>query len=296
MRWPAHIEDVCSGVSWLTAHRGNGEGEDEGDGDGERGDFGQGTSLVLVGHSVGATMALKILLGGLGSGREGGGIGIDIGTAATAKIKAIVSLSGIADFAALRDAHLESREAYDAFCTAAFGEEDEGKWELARVFPRHGQHQQGEGEGLSAGLRDMMDKDVEEEEEESSMEVVVLGQGKADELVEWEQVEFLREGLRRKGWKEAAERNDENGNKGEEYGYDEKEKRAERRGGRNFGGGIRFRKNRTRERKRKRMAVVELEGGHDDVWEQGREIARCVELAIEMLVGKEGDSGKNGIQ
>lgn len=253
MRWPAHIEDVCEGVRWLTASHG-----DDDDADDEKWGFARGW-LILVGHSVGSTMGLKMLFDSEKNGRE-------IGTARD-RIKAIVSLSGIADFVALRDAHLDFRDVYDGFCTAAFGDEGEGKWELGRVFPRlrggvsvtEGEPEdEDENEDLHAVFSE---RDEESEEEVAGVEVIILGQGMADERVEWDQVEILSAGLRRKGWEEE-----------------------------NLSGGTQSPTNRTTDRTtkrkgRKKMAVIELEGKHDEVWEQGGEIARCVGLAVEMVVG-----------
>lgn len=243
------------------SHGGGGGGEEGGWG------FAKGM-LVLVGHSVGATMGLKMLLGGFGTGSE--------------RVKAVVSLAGIADFVALRDAHLELRGPYDGFCTAAFGEEEGGGWELGRVFSRRGVWPDGQGgEDVGAGVME-----TDGGLEEAGVEVVVLGQGRADELVEWDQVEILRDGLRSMGWEEEeAEAEEKSGmEKWAKEGVGGKQSESSLRGG------VQSR------RKRRRMAVVELEGGHDDVWGQGKEIARCVELAIEMLFGREGGSEESGIQ
>lgn len=269
------------GVRWLAGGCGGGDREEgEGEGEEEWDVFGRGW-LVLVGHSVGATMGLKMVM--RGEEREGGGIG-----SARERVKAIVSLAGIADFVALRDAHLEFRDGYDGFCRAAFGEEAEGGWELGRVFPRRGIELDGrEGEDLCKGVMK-----TDEGVEEAGVEVAVLGQGKADELVEWDQVEILREEFRRRGWEEKKDENDDDDEEEEEEIG--KVKKVKRSGGsqseRSLRGGVQS------QTKKRRMAVVELEGGHDDVWEQGREIARCVGLAIEMLAGRNRSSGERDIE
>lgn len=258
------MEDVAEGVRWLTAERGDYNDGGEGEGEGGRKVFARGW-LVVVGHSVGATMGLKMLL------EKGRGRGI--GTARE-RIKAMVSLAGIADFVALREAHLDFKDAYDGFCTGAFGDEEEGKWELGRVFPKARQ-------GVSLDGREEEEEEEEDDDDDAGLEVIVLGQSKADELVEWNQAEILRDGLLRRGWREEKNNNDDD----EEYSHEKTNGGSNRENHveENLnGGGMRSQKR----RKRKRMAIVELEGAHDDVWEQGREIARCVGLVVEMVVGR----------
>lgn len=131
-------------------------------------------------------------------------------------LMAVVSLAGIADFRALRNAHLGARDLYEEFITGALG--DEG-----------GDDRWSKGEALGEGMP-------------STVRVVVLGQSRGDQLVEWGQVELLEQGVKRgrkKGW----------------HG---------------------------------RIRVVELEGEHE-VWEEGKEVARCVRLAVDML--EEGEGG-----
>lgn len=127
----------------------------------------------------------------------------------------VVSVCGIADFRRLRDAHLGERGVYEGFIRGALGEE----WEEGGAL----------WEGVWGGL-----------------EVVVLGQGRGDALVEWGQVEVLVEGVRR--------------GMGEGKG---------------------------------KVRVLELEGGHE-VWRDGREVARCVGVAVEMLRGGEIEGGGGG--
>jgi hypothetical protein len=211
-----------------------GEGDDvkeDDDDDDYRRAFAKASGVVLlVGHSVGATMGLKMMM--MGEMKM---------VTAQRRIQAMVSVAGIANFTVLRDMHLEHRAAYDDFCTGAFGPEESGGWELGNVFtatpllPPHRGHVGAEERGVT---------EVEDE-------VIVLGQGRADELVEWGQVEILKEGLRSRGW-EVEEATEE----------DHTDQCASRR-----------------------MTVVELEGGHDDVWRLGTGIAKCVAVAITMLAG-----------
>ena len=77
---------------------------------------------------------------------------------------AIIPLCGIYDFTTLRDAHLENKDLYNAFTTAAFGPED--------------------GEGWQKG--DCTGGVVNQE-----VKVVVMGHGKEDRLVDWGQAEQM---------------------------------------------------------------------------------------------------------
>lgn len=77
---------------------------------------------------------------------------------------AALSLCGIYDFVALRDAHLSHRQVYDDFTTAAFGPEEDGGWERGNTKT-----------GFS-----------------KKVEVVVLAHSKTDTLVDWGQIEVMR--------------------------------------------------------------------------------------------------------
>lgn len=300
MRWPAHLDDVRAGIYWLLdqEHRalsqtlaGKNEEKEEGV-EWWRDEFAKEPVVVLVGHSVGATMGLKMLLEK--KKKWSWGSESESGWETKRRIQAVASLAGIANFAALRDAHLESRETYEDFSTGAFGREDEGGWEAGRVFPRRreGDGEEGDGNGLEE-----QNEEMGRDESEVEMEVVVLGQGRQDELVEWGQVELLREGFRREGWVEHKGREEE---EEEEEGIETatrigemqaarecttitqappmQKRRGERRGRRGRRG-------------KKRMRIVELEGSHDDVWRQGGELARCVGVVVEMLAEGEGERG-----
>lgn len=131
----------------------------------EEGRLGEG-EWIVCGHSVGGTMAVMIGMDGTGGegkeweggiwGREGGMDGL----------KAVISLEGIYDFAACRDAHPLLRDMYDAFTTGAFGPEEEGGWERGDVLR------------CKRRIRD-------------GVEAVVVGHSRDDELVEWEQGQRL---------------------------------------------------------------------------------------------------------
>lgn len=74
--------------------------------------------------------------------------------------------------------------------------------------------------------------------------VVVLAHSRGDELVEWEQVEEMRGTLLGRGF-------------GESVGED--------------GNG-------------KEVVMLEVEGKHDEVWEDGREVARAIGVAVERVI------------
>ena len=149
MIWPRHIEDVREAVEWLGCGMG-GEGW-------------RGREWLLVGHSVGATMAMMLTLRDDTDGKAEGMWGIE--TAPLVGLKGVVCIAGIYNFAACRDAHEESRAFYEGFILGAFGPEGEGGWERGNV--------KREVEG-GRGLRD-------------GVEVVIVGLSDGDEAVEMEQ-------------------------------------------------------------------------------------------------------------
>lgn len=212
-----HAQDVAGAVRWLRDRPpgGRGGGGGGGGGEGEKvGFFGWGRDVLLVGHSVGATLAVEVagMLRGDGEwdGEEGRG-----------RVSGVVGLAGIYDFGALRDAHLGMAEVYEGFIAGALGREEEGKWERARVGRDKVRR------GLTGGG------------------VLVLGRSRGDELVEWGQVDGLL------------------GELGEEE---------------SGGEGVLVR-------------VVECEGAHDEIVRRGEEIARCVAIALDMLMG-DGDGAR----
>lgn len=89
-------------------------------------------------------------------GREGGMDGL----------KAVISLEGIYDFTACRDAHPWLRDVYNAFTTGAFGPEEERGWERGNLLR------------CKRRFRD-------------GVETVVVGHSRDDEMVEWEQGQRL---------------------------------------------------------------------------------------------------------
>ena len=80
---------------------------------------------------------------------------------------AALSLCGIYDFAAARDAHPSNRQIYDDFTDAAFGPEAEGNWD--------------KGSTRTDRIRNVT--------------AAVLAHSKTDTLVEWEQTNVMSEVL-----------------------------------------------------------------------------------------------------
>ncbi len=118
----------------------------------------EGKEWIVCGHSVGGTMALMLGMEAKVGGEYGWGDERRMGG-----LRGVVGVEGIYDFVACRDAHGGSmREVYEGFITGAFGREEEGGWRRGDVV-RCGR-MVGEGVG-----------------------VVVVGQSREDELVEWEQ-------------------------------------------------------------------------------------------------------------
>lgn len=122
---------------------------------------------IVCGHSVGGTMAMMVGMdgteGGDGKEWEGGVWGREGGMDG---LKAVVTLEGIYDFTACRDAHPHLRELYTAFTTGAFGPEEERGWERGDVLR------------CKRRVRD-------------GVEAVVVGHSRDDEYVEWEQGQRL---------------------------------------------------------------------------------------------------------
>lgn len=199
------------GIQWLAS----GPGRQLWKGGGDQGkDEGFG-GMILAGHSAGATLCLHAAPRLASSLQQ-------VGSAA--RIRAVVGVAGVYDFTALRDAHLHAREVYDEINTGALGAEKcesggewRGGWERGKVKG---------GEWRAEG-----------------MELVVLGHGRADELVDMGQAEGLVREL------EEAE--------------------AQRKG-----------------QKEPVVRIVECEGSHDEMVIFGKEVGRCVGVAVEVLLGK----------
>ena len=145
-KWPDYIKDAEAGIRWVLDH-GDDDLEDKSHTKG--GDSKKKRQYILAGHSVGGTMAMLIAQSDLFHSK----IPLPL---------AIIPLCGIYDFTSLRDAHLENKDLYNDFTTAAFGPEDDGGWQ-----------------------RGDCTKGIINEE----VKAVVMGHGKHDKLVDWNQAE-----------------------------------------------------------------------------------------------------------
>ncbi len=195
--WPAQLHDVLLAIRWLVAE----------DGGGKWGFRIQGDSgVVLVGHSVGATLAFHAAAVGE----------VEVGV----KVAAVVCLSGIYNFSTLRDAaHPEKMGFYEEFIVGALGAEKEGGWERGDLITMNREG----GMNLRPGIQIAQNR----------VRVAALGHSRADELVEWGQVEGMREALEEEGLV---------------------------------------------------VKMVECEGRHKEIVDGGVEIAKCVVVALDVLV------------
>ncbi|KAL8771199.1 MAG: hypothetical protein Q9209_003370 [Squamulea sp. 1 TL-2023] len=163
-KWPDHVADIRAAMRWLLSDSGV-----------ERSKYPKLTgNVILIGHSVGATIAFTVALGlGYRDVESEDGFG-----GLRGKVKAVVGVEGIYDFTALRDAHLEYRGIYEEFTNGAFGKEENGDWEKGNMVAKIGEGGKMEG-----------------------VEIVVLGHSRCDELVEWGQVKMMEKVLREQGWR-----------------------------------------------------------------------------------------------
>lgn len=135
---------------------------------------------MVSGHSVGATMAMMLGMDSMSTkeqdrdwpggiwGIEGGDGGGE-GRLSLQGLRAVVCIEGIYDFTACRDTHMHLRDMYEDFTTGAFG-------------PKWVNWERGDLLRCGRSVRD-------------GVRVVVVGQSKEDELVEWEQAEKMKQVL-----------------------------------------------------------------------------------------------------
>ncbi|KAL1306929.1 hypothetical protein AAFC00_005571 [Neodothiora populina] len=219
---PDHVNDVLDALAYLQRS------------------YGFGDRYVLAGHSAGATLAFQVCIARewAAFGPHESGEHDDAGKASTepAKVvlppRAVLGLEGIYDIAALIAYHASRpySEIYNAFIDSAFGPR------YQRQLRRPQAQEGGETDvwktvSPTTGLYDSSWKEGK---------LVVLAHSRQDELVEWEQVELMREALVRQGWGET-----ENGGR--------------------------------------RVEMLELKGLHDQVVNEGVEVARAVQKTVEML-------------
>ncbi|KAJ5113608.1 hypothetical protein N7456_002142 [Penicillium angulare] len=217
---PDHIRDVEAALAFL------------------QNTYAFGPRYILVGHSCGATLAFQAVMGAVADHRElafSGGAGDDgkgaeqvsmspgpLPPKLSAQPVAIVGVAGIYDLRRLQDTHRDI-SAYREFIEGAFGP-DVMLWDGVSPAQMIGSR------GVEGGWK--------------NGRLVVLAHSKNDGLVDWGQVDEMREALR--GWEEAQ---------------------AE----------IPLRELSSRDR---RVQILPLEGPHDDVWIHGDELARAVEYAF----------------
>lgn len=132
--------------------------------------YGFGDRYILVGHSCGATLAFQTVMDSLP------GVNADGDATWFIKPKAIVGVEGIYDMRLLRD-NYRQYDAYQEFLTSAFGP-DEKLWDAASPARASPGFQRGWTEGKLA----------------------ILAHSTDDELVDFAQVDAMRDGL--KAWEE----------------------------------------------------------------------------------------------
>lgn len=149
--WPDHLEDIRAGISWTLQHGRNHDPRRRPDVEEDQTPQG----YILAGHSVGGTMTLKIC---------------QALAPPFAYPIAALSLCGIYDFTALREAHEPNRKLYEEFTNGAFGPEAEGGW-----------------------VRGLTTKDAIRKE----VKLLVLAHSKTDSLVDWQQTCIMSDVLDR---------------------------------------------------------------------------------------------------
>ena len=152
-KWPDHLEDVKAGMRWILDHGHDHDPRRKQNVEDHEGSKG----YILAGHSVGGTMTLKIC--------QAPALPFVYPAAA-------ISLCGIYDFTALRDAHAhsENRKIYDDFSNTAFGPEQDGGWVRGNT------------------TQDAIRREIR---------LVVLAHSKTDSLVEWQQTDLMSDVFRR---------------------------------------------------------------------------------------------------
>lgn len=176
-----------------------------------------GARYILVGHSCGATLAFQAVMGAVSGHREQATL--------TAQPTAIVGVAGIYDLRRLRDTHLEI-SAYQEFIEGAFGA-DEMLWD--GISPARVAGSRGVEGGWKSG------------------KLAVLAYSKDDGLVDWSQVEAMKEALGNweKTGPEIPAQEDSNPDR--------------------------------------RLRVLSISGIHDEAWENGDQLAHAVTFAFEQL-------------
>ena len=174
VHWPLMYEDVCEAVGWLQGMDADNGPRDGSGGSGSGGLKGimKGQPFILVGQSVGGTMAT---LAGLRKGSRDQTTTDDDESLLWNNLTTAISLEGVYDFRRMRDNHLSSPylHVYESFITGAFGPEADGGWD------------RNDGANLVRVVRDR------QRCLRDGVRLLVLGHSRTDELVEFEQVERM---------------------------------------------------------------------------------------------------------
>ncbi|KAJ5459220.1 hypothetical protein N7530_011164 [Penicillium desertorum] len=208
---PGHIDDVEAALAFL------------------QNTYGFGERYMLVGHSCGATLAFQAVMGAVSGHREetstGYGSPGSLPPTLTAQPTAIVGVAGIYDLRRLRDTHADI-SAYQEFIEGAFGA-DEMLWD--GVSPAQATGSRGVEGGWKSGR------------------LAVLAHSKDDELVDWAQVEAMKQAL--SNWEKTEAHIPVQGDLHRD----------------------------------RRLRVLSISGAHDEAWENGEQLARAVTVAFEQL-------------
>jgi acetyl esterase/lipase len=165
---------------------------------------------ILVGHSCGASLVFQVAMKRYWGSQYESTPALELNVVPP---RAICAIEGLYDLPALVQYH-HAQPVYHNFVEAAFGP-NKSQWSLAS--PVHGDYNDSWPDG----------------------ELVVLAHSHADELVEWEQSELMRNALSLQGFEDSGAR---------------------------------------------KLKLLELKGTHDQVWEEGAEVARAIEYTIQELV------------
>ena len=200
VQWPAMFLDVCAALRWLLKPHNNGSTRVEdlaGSGMGSqlRGCV-AGKPFMLIGHSVGATMAVLAALHRKPLGSYPSDSGADdslfdlLRDSLLENLRGVIALEGVYSFRSMHDNHPDPsiQPLYTSFINAAFG------------FDKPGPGYRG-----GWGQADLV-QIVKEGKARLTHEVkaVILAHSQSDELVEWEQVIEMRSAFKEAGESEGG--------------------------------------------------------------------------------------------
>ncbi|KAL8959506.1 MAG: hypothetical protein Q9183_005620, partial [Haloplaca sp. 2 TL-2023] len=120
-KWPDHVSDVRHGIRYVSESAESTASIEKSIASNVP-QSASSSGIILVGHSVGATIAFALAMNLDGGNGEG-----------LSSVKAVVGVEGVYDFTAMRDAHVEHRSVYEEICEGAFGLERDGGWEEGNI-------------------------------------------------------------------------------------------------------------------------------------------------------------------